>query len=66
MNILNEIVGVLLDPTIHCCCICPIRHPLPFIKNWILQKIKLKCKQHDSFKIKKLIKTINNNWKAEK
>jgi hypothetical protein len=35
MKILNGIVGVLLDPTFHCNCLCPIRHPIPLIINWM-------------------------------
>jgi hypothetical protein len=36
MKILNGIVGVLLDATIHCCCLCLIGCPIPLIRNWIM------------------------------
>ncbi len=43
MKILNGIEGVLPDPTICYCCLCPIKHPISLIRNWILQK-KIKMK----------------------
>lgn len=48
---------VWFDSIIHCCCLCLIRHPIPFIIDWILQKEKTIKMQITWF----LQNTINNN-----
>jgi hypothetical protein len=51
---------VLPDSKICCYYFCLIKRPIPFIKDWILQKkkSKSKCKQHDPYNTKKLIRII--------
>jgi hypothetical protein len=47
---LNGKTCAWLGSIIHCCCLCLIKHPIPFIKRLDITKNKINCKQQDSCK----------------